>query len=90
MAPSILTTPALAIAERGEDARTMTMARSDDAGKRWRVKRKDAVKGGPWAQRAATISDNQNGEGERERGREGERESKCRVSEEVVEKVSSE
>ena len=66
------------------------MARSDDAGKRWRVKRKDAAKGGPWAQRVATISDNQNGEGERERGREGERESKCRVSEEVVEKVSSE
>ena len=62
------------------------MARSDDAGKRWRVKRKDAAKGGPWAQRVATISDNQNGEGERER----ERESKRRVSEEVVEKVSSE
>ena len=61
------------------------MARSDDAGKRWRVKRKDAAKGGPWAQRAATISDNQNGE-----GGEGERESKRRVSEEVVEKVSSE
>ena len=48
------------------------MARSDDAGKRWRVKREDAARRGPWAQRAATISDNQNGEGERERGREGE------------------
>jgi len=63
----------------------MTMARSDDAGKRWRVKRDNAAKGGPWAQRVATISDNQNGE-----GGEGERESKRRVSEEVVEKVSSE
>ncbi len=61
------------------------MERSDDAGKRWQVKREDAAKGGPWAQRVATISDNQNGE----RG-EGERESKRRVSEEGVEKVSSE
>ena len=61
------------------------MARSDDAGKRWRVKRKDAAKGGPWAQRVATISDNLTGE-----GRERERENKRRVSEEVVEKVSSE
>ena len=61
------------------------MARSDDAGKRWRVKRKDAAKGGPWAQRAATISDNQ-----KWRGGEGERGSKSRVSEEKVEKVSSE
>ncbi len=49
------------------------------------MKLEDAAKGGPWAKRVATISDNQNGE-----GGEGERESKRRVSEEVVEKVSSE
>ena len=49
------------------------------------MKREDTAKGVPWAQLVATISDNQNGV-----GGEGERESRRRVSEVVVEKVSRE